>query len=182
MSNWTLFSNHGHVLVCLSRDPEARLRDVAAAVGITERAVQKIVRDLQESGMISVSKQGRRNQYRIHRKAGLRHELEADSTIGGLLDFVSAKSKTTPVAKPPATEKPQASAKAPTKQEPQPASKQQTIEKPAVTEPTKSDKASADKTADDKDATGTGHAIRKKKVSKKSDAESDIEKQQGSLF
>ena len=43
MSNWTLFSNHGHVLVCLSRDSEVRLRDVAADVGITERAVQKIV-------------------------------------------------------------------------------------------------------------------------------------------
>ncbi|NNL00312.1 MAG: winged helix-turn-helix domain-containing protein, partial [Xanthomonadales bacterium] len=56
MSNWTLFSNHGHVLVCLARDPGARLRDVATAVGITERAVQKIVRDLQDGGMVSVTK------------------------------------------------------------------------------------------------------------------------------
>ncbi len=101
MSNWTLFSNHGHVLVCLARDSEARLRDVAAAVGITERAVQKIVRDLQQSDMISVSKHGRRNQYRIHRKAGLRHELEADSNIGGLIDFVGGKIKTVPMVKKP---------------------------------------------------------------------------------
>ena len=56
MSNWTLFSNHGLVLFCLARDPEARLRDVATDVGITERAVQKIVRDLQDGGMISITK------------------------------------------------------------------------------------------------------------------------------
>ena len=60
MSKWTLFSNHGHVLLFLANDPEARLRDVAAAVGITERAVQKIVRDLQDGGVLSVSKHGRR--------------------------------------------------------------------------------------------------------------------------
>lgn len=182
MSNWTLFSNHGHVLVCLSRDPEARLRDVAAAVGITERAVQKIVRDLQESGMISVSKQGRRNQYRIHRKAGLRHELEANSTIGGLIDFVSGRSKTSPAAKAPVTEKPQTAAKAPATQKPQPAASRQSTEKPAQTDPTKSDQAATDKAAADKDAEGTRPAVRKKKATKKTDKKSDIEKQQGSLF
>lgn len=88
MSNWTLFSNHGHVLVCLASDSQARLRDVAADVGITERAVQKIVRDLQTSGMISVSKHGRRNRYRIHHKKALRHELEAHCTLGDLLKLV----------------------------------------------------------------------------------------------
>jgi len=89
MSNWTLLSNHGHVLVCLSRDPEARLRDVAAAVGITERAVQKIVRDLQDGGMLGVTKSGRRNSYRIHRNQNLRHELEADCTVNDLLSVVN---------------------------------------------------------------------------------------------
>ena len=88
MSNWTLFSNHGHVLVCLAADSEARLRDVAADVGITERAVQKIVRDLQSCGMISVTKHGRRNRYRIHHKKTLRHDLEAHCTIGSLLKLV----------------------------------------------------------------------------------------------
>ncbi len=88
MSNWTLFSNHGHVLVCLASDSQARLRDVAADVGITERAVQKIVRDLQTSGMISVTKHGRRNRYRIHHKKTLRHELEAHCTLGDLLKLV----------------------------------------------------------------------------------------------
>ena len=94
MSNWTLFSNHGHVLFCLSRDTEARLRDVATDVGITERAVQKIVRDLQDGGMISVTKSGRRNRYRIHKKQTLRHQLEASCTIRDLIKVVNKDSKT----------------------------------------------------------------------------------------
>lgn len=92
MSNWTLFSNHGHVLVCLAGDSEARLRDVAVDVGITERAVQKIVRDLQTHGMISVTKHGRRNRYRIHHKKNLRHGLEAHCTLGELMKLVVADS------------------------------------------------------------------------------------------
>ena len=89
MSNWTLFSNHGHVLVCLARNPEARLRDVASDVGITERAVQKIVSDLQSGDMVNVTKHGRRNHYRIHLKQTLRHDLEANCTLGELLKCVS---------------------------------------------------------------------------------------------
>jgi len=89
MSNWTLFSNHGHVLFCLARDSEARLRDVAADVGITERAVQKIVRDLQVGGMISITKSGRRNRYRIHKKQPLRHEIEAHCKIRDLIRVVN---------------------------------------------------------------------------------------------
>jgi len=108
MSNWTLFSNHGHVLVCLARDSEARLRDVAASVGITERAVQKIVRDLQDGGMVSVTKNGRRNSYRIHKKQTLRHDLEANCTLGNLVKLVNkrpmehqitAEAESTPVSK-----------------------------------------------------------------------------------
>ena len=58
MGDWTFFSNYGHVLVCLERDHSIRLRDVAREVGITERAVQKIVRDMQDAGYITVTKQG----------------------------------------------------------------------------------------------------------------------------
>ena len=105
MSNWTLFSNHGHVLVCLARNPQARLRDVASDVGITERAVQKIVSDLQSGGMVKVSKHGRRNHYRIHPKQTLRHDLEANCTLGELLKCVnpsqSAKSSQRDTEKPP---------------------------------------------------------------------------------
>ena len=88
MSNWTLFSNHGHVLICLARNPQARLRDVAADVGITERAVQKIVRDLQDGGMVSVTKSGRRNQYRIHKKQSFRHDLVAHCDLNDLIRIV----------------------------------------------------------------------------------------------
>lgn len=80
-------------MVCLSRDPEARLRDVAADVGITERAVQKIVRDLQDGGMISITKSGRRNCYRIHGKQTLRHTLEADCKLRDLIKVVNRPDK-----------------------------------------------------------------------------------------
>ncbi len=97
MNNWTLLSNHGHVLLCLARDSDARLRDVAVDVGITERAVQKIVRDLQDGGMISVKKNGRRNHYRIHKKKSLRHDLEAHCVLSDLINIVNEQaSKTRP--------------------------------------------------------------------------------------
>jgi len=91
MSNWTIFSNHGHVLFCIARDSEARLRDVATDVGLTERAVQKIVRDLQACGMITVSKHGRRNRYSIDNGKALRHDLEAHCTLGALIDLIDSK-------------------------------------------------------------------------------------------
>ena len=100
MSRWTLFSNHGHVLVCLALDPESRLRDVAGRVGITERAVQKIVRDLQNEGIIDVSKHGRRNRYRVNSQKNLRHSLEGHCTIGQLVTMVKqAVVKQAPVVK-----------------------------------------------------------------------------------
>ncbi len=101
MSKWTLFSNHGHVLVVLSRDPDARLRDVAQVVGITERAVQKIVRDLQDGGLLSVTKRGRRNRYRLHRNQPLRHTLEAHCSTGELLDMVNRRAPGLEPVEPP---------------------------------------------------------------------------------
>jgi len=89
MGDWTFFSNYGHVLVCLARNREARLRDVALEVGITERAVQKIVRDLQDADMLAVTKQGRCNRYRINKRKSLRHGLESHCTVGKLLNLVA---------------------------------------------------------------------------------------------
>lgn len=86
--HWTFLSNHGHVLVCLARDPEARLRDVALAVGITERAVQKIVSDLEEAGVVERVREGRRNRYRLFLDRPLRHPIEAHRTVGSLLGMV----------------------------------------------------------------------------------------------
>ena len=85
---WTFLSNHGHVLVSLARDPEARMRDVAEAVGITERAVQQIVRDLAVQGYLRKEKVGRRNRYEVLRRAHFRHDLESDVTLGDFLDLV----------------------------------------------------------------------------------------------
>ena len=87
-STWTFLTNHSHVLVCLTRKPEARLRDVADRVGITERAVQRIVSDLESAGVLEKVRVGRQNHYRIHLESPLRHPLEADRTVGDLLDRV----------------------------------------------------------------------------------------------
>jgi DNA-binding MarR family transcriptional regulator len=87
-SSWTFLSNHGHVLICLAQDPTARLRDVAQRVGITERAVQKIVADLEEVGALTRSRVGRRNRYQLHPEQPLRHPVEAHTTVGALLAMV----------------------------------------------------------------------------------------------
>ena len=94
MGDWTFFSNYGHVLVCLANDNEARLRDVAASVGITERAAQKIVKDMQEAGYLTVSKHGRRNRYRINKRKSLRHGLESHCNIGKLLTLLGKPPRT----------------------------------------------------------------------------------------
>jgi len=86
--HWTFLSNHAHVLVCLALNPDARLRDVAAEVGITERAVQGIVGDLEAAGVIVRERQGRRNTYRLNLDAPLRHPLEAHRSIRSLLAMV----------------------------------------------------------------------------------------------
>lgn len=86
--NWTFLSNHAHVLVCLAADPNSRLRDIAAEVGITERRVNGILADLEQAGIITVFKTGRRNSYKVERRARLRHPLEAHKTVGDLLKGV----------------------------------------------------------------------------------------------
>jgi DNA-binding MarR family transcriptional regulator len=86
--NWTFLSNHAHVLVCLAMDPDARLRDVAQSVGITERAVQNIVGDLEAAGVLERERSGRRNSYRLNLQAPLRHALESHQTVGVLLSLV----------------------------------------------------------------------------------------------
>jgi hypothetical protein len=104
MGDWTVFSNHGHVLVCLAKNNEARLRDVAADVGITERAVQKIVRELQQGEFVSISKHGRCNRYDVNTRKNLRHPLQASCTVGELLKaLVHKKSRSTTKAEPKVT-------------------------------------------------------------------------------
>lgn len=85
--SWTLLSNHGHVLVCLALDPQLRMRDVATQVGITERAVQLIIRDLVKAGFVVASRVGRRNSYTVLRAQQLRHPIEAHVRVGEFLDL-----------------------------------------------------------------------------------------------
>lgn len=86
---WTFLSNHGHVLVQVSRDPEARLRDIAAGVGITERAAQSILVDLEQGGYVSKTRVGRRNSYRVHDDLPFRHPAESAHAVGELLRIFS---------------------------------------------------------------------------------------------
>lgn len=83
--SWTFLSNHSHVLIALAGSPEMRLRDMAQAVGITERAVAQILSDLEEAGVIERSRIGRRNTYRIKGDVPLRHPVEAHRTVNDIL-------------------------------------------------------------------------------------------------
>lgn len=103
---FTYLSNHAHLLVALDANPEARVRDLASTVGITERAVQRIIADLEAVGVLVRQRTGRRNDYRIIRDSRLRHPLESHCTVGGLLEWIRRAAEETPTADPSST-KPQ---------------------------------------------------------------------------
>ena len=85
---WTFLSNHGHVLVALSQDADALLRDIATRVGITERAVQLILHDLEAGGYVVRERVGRRNHYSVQPSTHFRHPLEAHVGLDSFLDLV----------------------------------------------------------------------------------------------
>lgn len=87
---WTFFTNHAHVLFCISQDPDIRLRDVATQVGITERAAQRIVAELEEGGYLTHERVGRRNSYQVMRDEHLRHPIESHVTLGQMLTVLHA--------------------------------------------------------------------------------------------
>jgi predicted transcriptional regulator len=82
---WTFLSNHAHVLIAISRNPDARQKDVAYAVGVTVGAVQRIISDLEAEGYITSERVGRRNRYRIIDNKPLRHPLENQHAIRDLI-------------------------------------------------------------------------------------------------
>ena len=82
---WTFLTNHAHVLLAIARDPRSTLREVAAEVGITERAAQRIIGELEEAGYLERERDGRRNIYRLKPEMPLRHPLDRDHQIGELL-------------------------------------------------------------------------------------------------
>lgn len=85
-------SNHGHILIALSMDPEVKIKDLAARVGITERAVMNILSDLQKTGFIDVTKVGRRNRYLLSHHLPLRHPLESHRLVGDLIRLMMGNS------------------------------------------------------------------------------------------
>jgi len=91
VSEWTFLTNHAIVLLCLAADPNQRLRDVAASVGITERAVQRIVADLEEAGYVTRTRVGRRNRYELHPDLPLRHPVQRHRQIGDLIALLSQR-------------------------------------------------------------------------------------------
>jgi DNA-binding IscR family transcriptional regulator len=82
-SNWELLSNHGKVLVCVAREPDVRVSDIAEMVGIKERAVQRILAELRDEGLVSSIREGRRNRYRINRQQAMPW---SEAPVGKLLD------------------------------------------------------------------------------------------------
>ena len=85
---WTFLSNHAHVLIAVAQDPGVRVRDLATAVGVTERAVLQILADLENAGAILRQRVGRRTHYEIDTSAALRHPLESHRTVGDLVALV----------------------------------------------------------------------------------------------
>lgn len=88
---WTFLSNHTHVMVCLAGNADLTLRDIAQIIGITERAVHRIVSELEEAGALTRERVGRRNVYCIHPELHLRHPLESHCTIGEILKLLTKK-------------------------------------------------------------------------------------------
>jgi hypothetical protein len=89
MENWTFLTNHARVLICIARDPGARLRDIAASAGITERGVYGILTDLAAAGYITRQKDGRRNRYQIQAGLPLPDPPGSDHTIGEVLNLLA---------------------------------------------------------------------------------------------
>lgn len=93
---WTLLTNHGRILLLIARHPDARVRDLADRAGITERAAQTIVGDLENAGYLTRVREGRRNTYVVHADQPFRHPAESDHHISELLDVFGQDPDPTP--------------------------------------------------------------------------------------
>jgi DNA-binding transcriptional ArsR family regulator len=87
-SRWDFLTNHAHVLLCVARDPGIRLRDIAMAVGITERSAHRVLSELVEAGYVLREREGRRNRYKVRPELPLRHPLIQDREVGDLLNVL----------------------------------------------------------------------------------------------
>ena len=87
-SNWTFLTNHSHVLLCLAKDSDLRIRDLAVKVGITERAVQRILAELTSEGYLEKTKEGRRNIYNLTVAKPLKHPVESHRNVEDLVKLI----------------------------------------------------------------------------------------------
>lgn len=103
MSTWNFLTNHAHVLLCVWEDPEARVRDIATRVGITERAVQRILQELETDAYLVRERIGRRNRYRVRGDRPLRHPGADQRPVMVLLEVIgdrkAARSKARPTVR-----------------------------------------------------------------------------------
>lgn len=90
-STWTFLTNHSHVLLCLVNSPDMLMRDIANEVGITERAVQRIIADLRDENYITMTREGRCNKYSINIDAHLKHPIESNKSIADLISLIYDK-------------------------------------------------------------------------------------------
>jgi DNA-binding MarR family transcriptional regulator len=93
---WTLLTGHGHVLVEIARNPEARIRDISPVVGLTERSVQAIVADLEAAGYLTRTRTGRRVVYTVNRDSLFRHTAQEGHRVGPFLDLLAGGAEITP--------------------------------------------------------------------------------------
>jgi predicted ArsR family transcriptional regulator len=93
MKEWTFLTNHALVLVYLARHPQITALELSMSIGITERAVRKIIADLEEEGYISKTKAGRRVTYSINQKLPLRHQTQQDKSVEKLLGALGWREK-----------------------------------------------------------------------------------------
>ena len=91
MSTWTFLTNHAHVLLCVWEDSEARVRDIASRVGITERAVQRILQELESEQYLLRERFGRRNRYRVRADRPFRHSVEDHRPVLLLLEALTKR-------------------------------------------------------------------------------------------
>ena len=90
MTEWSFLTRHGRALLCIAADPGVRLRDIAAALGVTERSAFAIVTDLADSGYVVKQREGRRNRYAVRRDLPLPEMTLHERTIGEVLDVLLA--------------------------------------------------------------------------------------------
>jgi DNA-binding MarR family transcriptional regulator len=102
-ASWDFLTNHAHVLICIADDPGIRLRDIATAVGITERAAHRILSQLVEEGYVRRQREGRRNRYAVVTDLPLRHPLVQEREIGDLLEILAGSTSERPADVPAGT-------------------------------------------------------------------------------